>query len=451
MKRLLQTTGAGRPVPTVLWGLLAALSMAAGTARADNPASDAASGAADTADRAASSATDTARDTADRSTDAARDTADTARDTADRSTDAARDTTDRAASSANDSARDAADRSSDRARDAAERSSTRQEGRRTARDARDSARDTSQDVRRSGRDAADRTRDDARDAARDVRREGRDTARDVRGSTRSTARDSRIEAGADRRTNRADVRTRSSRNSYGLTFSTDRDRLTVGELTDRSVASRAGIRRGDVIVSINGRRVHSHDDYDRWVATRPRGRVPVIIIRDGTERTVYLEQMVEAESAGGGYLGVQLDTTRQGEALVTGTNPGGPAEQAGLQRGDIILAVDDQAIRSPNDLSATVSSMSPGTEVEVLFDRDNREQRAMVTLGSRGDRGRVEVGYGDREIVRERDTVPGSAPAPPAVDVEVDQATVGGADVRVDTERTRVRGERGGIRGRRGR
>ncbi|MFP4147368.1 MAG: S1C family serine protease [Halorhodospira sp.] len=78
--------------------------------------------------------------------------------------------------------------------------------------------------------------------------------------------------------------------------------------------------------------------------------------------------------------GVDADT---GGVAITEVLPQGPADQAGLQSGDIITQLGDQRIRDVQDLLRAASQAAPGTEVEVAGYRDREPFSAQVTLGER--------------------------------------------------------------------
>jgi hypothetical protein len=65
-----------------------------------------------------------------------------------------------------------------------------------------------------------------------------------------------------------------------------------------------------------------------------------------------------------------------------GTSPGGPAEKAGLLRGDVILAVGDAAIEGVGDFMHVLNTHKPGDVVLVRFLRDGAEESCRVTLES---------------------------------------------------------------------
>jgi len=56
-------------------------------------------------------------------------------------------------------------------------------------------------------------------------------------------------------------------------------------------------------------------------------------------------------------------------ALVTQVTAGGPADQAGLQRGDLITAIDGQAITGPAEITSVVGAQPVGAEVLLQIDR----------------------------------------------------------------------------------
>ena len=83
------------------------------------------------------------------------------------------------------------------------------------------------------------------------------------------------------------------------------------------------------------------------------------------------------------YLGVRYRPVREGAQIVV-VEPDTPAADAGLQEGDVILAVDGKPVGEGfSDLTARILEYEPGDEVELLVERDNEEFDLEVTLGSR--------------------------------------------------------------------
>ena len=75
-------------------------------------------------------------------------------------------------------------------------------------------------------------------------------------------------------------------------------------------------------------------------------------------------------------------------ALVTETRPGGPAAQAGLQPGDIILAMDDVYVVDSADLPPLIGASRPGSEHLLAVLRSGRVAQVGVRIGELGVDGR---------------------------------------------------------------
>jgi S1-C subfamily serine protease len=60
-----------------------------------------------------------------------------------------------------------------------------------------------------------------------------------------------------------------------------------------------------------------------------------------------------------------------------------PAQQAGIQRGDVITAVNGTQVGSSNDLAGILLNQSPGTKVSVTVERGSSRKTFSVTLGER--------------------------------------------------------------------
>ena len=88
---------------------------------------------------------------------------------------------------------------------------------------------------------------------------------------------------------------------------------------------------------------------------------------------------VSTRAAGNGF-------TSQGVAVAGFTQDAHgatPAQSAGIQVGDVIVAVNGQTITSEEDLAGAVLSRTPGTKISVTVQRGNGQQTIQVTLGER--------------------------------------------------------------------
>lgn len=90
---------------------------------------------------------------------------------------------------------------------------------------------------------------------------------------------------------------------------------------------------------------------------------------------------LRAGAARRAMLGVQLgEPAPKGGVRVRTVSPGGPAAEAGLQGGDVIVAIDGQKIRDAAQLSGRVRALVPGTTTKLDVERDGRVRTyAVVT------------------------------------------------------------------------
>ena len=141
----------------------------------------------------------------------------------------------------------------------------------------------------------------------------------------------------------------------------------IGEVSKDSPAEKGGLKRGDVIISFDGKRVKDMNNLPPMVAATPVGKkVEIIVIRKGKEKqlTVKLGELEgETRVAAGAIpeieesygLSVQELTPEIAEALslkgekgvvVSGVTGGSPASEAGLQRGDLIQEIENEPVEN---------------------------------------------------------------------------------------------------------
>jgi serine protease Do len=171
----------------------------------------------------------------------------------------------------------------------------------------------------------------------------------------------------------------------------------------KAPAGKAGVKAGDVVVALNGKPVESSSQLTRGVAAiPPGGKAALTLLRDGKKQEVAVtvaqrpdEEAIArgetpedgdgggpaaAEPAKGPRLGVRLqavtpemarDMKLEGETgvLVTEVSPEGPAAKAGLQRGDLILEVNKQAVSKPDQLPPIVAKARPGSVIVLRVKR----------------------------------------------------------------------------------
>lgn len=72
-----------------------------------------------------------------------------------------------------------------------------------------------------------------------------------------------------------------------------------------------------------------------------------------------------------------------GDSEEPAISPGSPAEEAGLQKGDIILELDEKKIVLENSLMKILMDYNPGDEITLKVSRDNQEIEVVLTLSQR--------------------------------------------------------------------
>jgi serine protease Do len=159
----------------------------------------------------------------------------------------------------------------------------------------------------------------------------------------------------------------------------------VAEVQPGSPAATGGLRRGDVIVAFDGKDVDETRTLPELVADSPIGeRVDVTVVRDGKtqELTVEIRKMDDEPERRAsfdenkGKLGLALRELspeerkqrdlEQGGAMIANVRPDGPAAEAMLRPGDVILEVNRKPVTSPSDVGEAVSATPDGKSVLML-------------------------------------------------------------------------------------
>jgi len=147
----------------------------------------------------------------------------------------------------------------------------------------------------------------------------------------------------------------------------------VGHVAPNSPAALAGIREGDRIVRLEDRANPTWEDVTIREIAAANSPLPVIVERNGqTERVVVTPKLDDRTNLG--FAG----WSDQHETLVAAVSPGMGAEKAGLQKGDVIVAVNGIALRSTQKLHELVRA-SGGKPLEVLYSRNGERNKVAVT------------------------------------------------------------------------
>ncbi len=173
--------------------------------------------------------------------------------------------------------------------------------------------------------------------------------------------------------------------------------VLVGEVVPGGPASAAGIKRGDVIVSFDGKEIKKVADLPLLVAETPAGKkIDVKVIRDSKELplTVTVAEMPTGKIPAAGQLSPEgfgltadnitpqvmreLQLKDKNGVVVVNVQPGSPADDAGIQVGDVIREVDRIPIKNLTDYDSAVTKS--GRNKPVLFLVKRGGQTFYVTI-----------------------------------------------------------------------
>jgi serine protease Do len=152
-----------------------------------------------------------------------------------------------------------------------------------------------------------------------------------------------------------------------------REGILVAQVVKNSPADRAGLKVGDIIIAIEGKKLDSVRDLQFTVMkTKPGKEITLTIIREGREKKLRVKvgELPERVSGKkpryeGESLGLSLrDLTPQEKArygvegvLVVGVVPGSPADHSGLRPGDIIMRVNNRKIDNVREFQRVMESL----------------------------------------------------------------------------------------------
>jgi Do/DeqQ family serine protease len=153
----------------------------------------------------------------------------------------------------------------------------------------------------------------------------------------------------------------------------------VASITPQSPAARAGLKTGDLIVSVDGQAVDDPNAFDYRFATKPLGGTAKLgLLRAGKEQTVSValetapdsphdELVINTPSPFQGAKvsnlspaladTLRLDSSNEG-VVVVDVAGGSVAQRLGFQRGDIVMAVNNQKIVKTRDLERATAQAS---------------------------------------------------------------------------------------------
>lgn len=163
----------------------------------------------------------------------------------------------------------------------------------------------------------------------------------------------------------------------------------VDSLMDNGAAKDAGVKKGDVIISVNDREVNTSSQLQAAVGTlRPGDEVKLIVIRDGDEKTLTAvlrnqqgnTDIVKKEEVVNKLLtnlGLKLENLDSGTARkldldggikVTDIGDGIVSAQTRMREGFVITHVDGQEVEKVSDLEALLTDKKGGVMLEGVYE-----------------------------------------------------------------------------------
>ena len=159
-------------------------------------------------------------------------------------------------------------------------------------------------------------------------------------------------------------------------------------------AAAAGVKRGDILLTLDDEAINHAHDLFRAVDQHKAGDQVTLVVTHGDERRSLTATL--AERHGRPYLGLKaygppehaFDRIAPAfQPTIVEVVPGGPAAEAGLKEGDHILAVDGQPLKPEDDLAGLIAQRKPGDSVTLQVERPGEGQREVaVTLGENPDK-----------------------------------------------------------------
>ncbi|MDZ4380500.1 MAG: DegQ family serine endoprotease [Parvibaculum sp.] len=171
----------------------------------------------------------------------------------------------------------------------------------------------------------------------------------------------------------------------------------VAQVGEGSPAEKAGVRTGDVILDVNGKKMEDVRAVSRTVADlEPESNAKLVVWRDGREKAIAVRigvfpenpQMASASEPGAEpeavtteSLGLALADSPDGVVVKT-VDPASDAAEKGIQPGDIVVKVSGRDVKKPADVVSGVEEASKAkkSSVLLLLRSENRQRFVALSL-----------------------------------------------------------------------
>ena len=172
----------------------------------------------------------------------------------------------------------------------------------------------------------------------------------------------------------------------------DKKGVLVTQVFRGDPADKSGIKTGDVIVAVDGKKVSSSRELSRTIANTTVGeRTPVSILRAGEGKILYVELTKRSDSEASvkpqpqstDKLGLKLKELEPEMArhlgysedekgvVVIQVESGSKGELAGIQQGDVIKEINRRPVSTPKEVKKQMEKVKSGDTVQMLLKRAN--------------------------------------------------------------------------------
>jgi serine protease Do len=169
----------------------------------------------------------------------------------------------------------------------------------------------------------------------------------------------------------------------------EKEGALIGQIFEGSPAEKAGLKVGDIVVEIDGKKIKNSQDVVREVLKKKVGqKIELEIVREGKQMKVEVttaemppekgERKLPSETKEWFGLRVtavtpdiakELGLPKTEGVVIENVEPGSAGQDAGLRRGDVILEVNRQKVRDESDYRTLMEKTIPGQGVLVLVRR----------------------------------------------------------------------------------
>jgi serine protease Do len=176
--------------------------------------------------------------------------------------------------------------------------------------------------------------------------------------------------------------------------------VTVRDVRRNTAAADAGFKQGDAVLAVNSLKVFSRYRFFGIVSTWPaESEVTVTVRRDdktigikvaleSTQERAITGELTKPPQKGRGSTGATFFDEKPGkDGLVTVefVESLGPADEAGLLQGDVVLKVDGEVVKNRKTILERVQSRKPGDTVTLRVRREGEEFDVKIKLGRLSD------------------------------------------------------------------